>query len=354
MTCTIYIKKLNDLYLNYNKDSLLFETPQEHYNYLVQKLKQLKEEYPNITEDEFMSVFQEGYDNSLQGNSDLIADKYDIINYLKTDYSAEFENFFTGNTMLLLFQDQLNNTPETEENAENNNEKTLTVSLENSLDLGKEFLFTYFKDSSDMSDDFEKIAKSYLVKSLLVDYENGYIVEKNQMNNQIRETQQTLVNQIIQYLKHLDSKSQKGVWITYQGKNFRIGELQNGDVFYQDNSSTGLYEALLPLIKLYLNVQGMTTDALNLIHTNKYKESEYYNAIMAVTLLDNFNSYLKSVVGEKNVDIQNVHQKLNFIDSYFFKSVKFCFAQFLSLFLQLFQFFSKFIEYLCFSFYIYI
>jgi hypothetical protein len=34
--------------------------------------------------------------------------------------------------------------------------------------------------------------------------------------------------------------------------------------------------------------------------------------------LDNFNSYVKSVVGEKNVDIQNVHQKLNFSDSYFF------------------------------------
>lgn len=318
MICTIYIKKLNDLYLNYHKDSLLFETPQEHYNYLVQKLKQLKEEYPDITKDEFMSVFQEGYDNSLQGDPDLIEDKYDIINYLKTDYNAEFDKFFTENTMLLLFQDQLNNTPETEENAENNNEKTLTISLENSLDLGKEFLFTYFKDSSDMSDDFEKIAKSYLVKSLLVDYENGYIVEKNQMNGQIRETQQALVNQIIQYLKHLDSKSQKGVWITYQGKNFRIGELQNGDAFYQDNSSTGLYEALLPLIKLYLNVQGMTTDALNLIHTNKHREPEYYNAIMAVTLLDNFNSYLKSVIGEKNIDIQNVHQKLNFIDSYFF------------------------------------
>jgi hypothetical protein len=40
---------------------------------------------------------------------------------------------------------------------------------------------------------------------------------------------------------------------------------------------------------------------------------------MAVTLLDNFNNYLKSTLGEKNIDIQNVHQKLNFIDSYFFK-----------------------------------
>ena len=30
-------------------------------------------------------------------------DKYDIINYLKTDYNAEFDKFFTENTMLLLF-----------------------------------------------------------------------------------------------------------------------------------------------------------------------------------------------------------------------------------------------------------
>jgi hypothetical protein len=62
----------------------------------------------------------------------------------------------------------------------------------------------------------------------------------------------------------------------------------------------------------------MSTAMLNTIYQNKHKESVYYNAIMAVTLLDNFNNYLKSVFGEKNIDIQNVHQKLNFIDSYFF------------------------------------
>jgi transcription antitermination factor NusA-like protein len=57
---------------------------------------------------------------------------------------------------------------------------------------------------------------------------------------------------------------------------------------------------------------------LNSIHVNKYKEKVYYNAVMAVTLLNNFNNYLKSVLGEKNIDIQNVHQKLNFGDNYFF------------------------------------
>jgi hypothetical protein len=60
---------------------------------------------------------------------------------------------------------------------------TLTESLENALDLGKEFLFTYFKDSTDMKDDFEKIAKNLLVKSFLVDYENGIIVERHQLND---------------------------------------------------------------------------------------------------------------------------------------------------------------------------
>jgi hypothetical protein len=52
-----------------------------------------------------------------------------------------------------------------------------------------------------MSDDFEKIAKSYLVKSFLVDYEGGFIVERSQLNDQIRQTQQHLVNQIVEYLK---------------------------------------------------------------------------------------------------------------------------------------------------------
>jgi hypothetical protein len=85
--------------------------------------------------------------------------------------------------MLLLFNESINNTPTTEENTENNNEKTLTISSENTLDLGKEFLFTYFKDSTDMSDDFEKIAKSYLVKTFLVDYENERIVDKNELND---------------------------------------------------------------------------------------------------------------------------------------------------------------------------
>jgi hypothetical protein len=60
---------------------------------------------------------------------------------------------------------------------------TLTESLENALDLGKEFLFTYFKDSTDMKDDFEKIAKTLLVKSFLVDYDNGIIVERHQLND---------------------------------------------------------------------------------------------------------------------------------------------------------------------------
>jgi hypothetical protein len=57
---------------------------------------------------------------------------------------------------------------------------------------------------------------------------------------------------------------------------------------------------------------------LNTVYQNKYSDPVYYNAIMAVTLLNNFNNYLKSVIGEKNIDIQNVHQKLNYIDSYFF------------------------------------
>jgi hypothetical protein len=124
----------------------------------------------------------------------LIKDKYKIITELKNSFNAEAENFFTAGNMLLIFRDQTNNTPETEEDAENNNEKTLTISLEDILDLGKEFLFTYFKDSTDMSDDFEKIAKSYLVKSFLVDYENERIIEKSQLNDSIRLTQQHLVN----------------------------------------------------------------------------------------------------------------------------------------------------------------
>ena len=318
MICNIYTKKVNDLYSNYFEDSLLFETSQDYFNYLVQKLKQLKEELPNVSEDEFKSILQEGYDNSLQGDTDLIEAKNAIIDEIKTNFPAESKNFFTEGNMLLLFKDQIYNVPETEENYENNNEKTLTVSLENVLDLGKEFLFTYFKDSSDMQDDFEKIAKSYLVKSFLVDYENKYIVERSNLNDQIRNTQQTLVNQIIAYLKQLDGKSQKGIQLTFEGNTFRIGELKNTDVFYQDNSSTGLYEALIPLIRLYLNVQDMSTSMLNDIYQNKYTNPEYYNAIMAVTLLNNFNNYLKSIFGEKNIDIQNVHQKLNFIDSYFF------------------------------------
>ena len=318
MVCNIYTKKLNDLYSNYFEDSLLFETSQDYFNYLVQQLKQLKEELPNVSEDEFKGVLQEGYDGSLQGDTDLIEAKNAIIDEIKTNFPAEAQNFFSEGNMLLLFRDATNNTPLTEDNLENNNEKTLTISLENALDLGKEFLFTYFKDSSDMQDDFEKIAKSYLVKSLLIDYENGYIVERRQINDQVRVTQQELVDKVIDYLKQLDSKSQKGVWITFQGNNFRIGELEFKDVFNQDNSSTGLYEALLPLIKLYLNVQNMSTNMLNSIHQNKYTDPVYYNAIMAITLLNNFNNYLKSVVGEKNIDIQNVHQQLNFTDGYFF------------------------------------
>lgn len=317
MSCNIYTKTIKNLYVNYFKDLLSFNTSSEHFNYLIQKLKQLKEELPNISEDEFKGIFQEGYDNSLQGDSSLIKLKNKIINYLKSHFKAESEKFFTENNMLLLFRDSVNNVPLTEENSENNNEKTLTVSLENLLDLGKEFLFTYFKDSVNMQDDFEKIAKSYLVKSFLIDYENRYIVNKNQINDQVRKTQQTLVDQIITYLKQLDGKSQKGVWITFQGNNFRINELKDTKVFNQDNSSTGLYESLLPLIKLYLNVQDMSTTMLNSIYKHKNEDSVYYNAIMSVTLLDNFNNYLKSVFGEKNIDIQNVHQKLNFINSYF-------------------------------------
>jgi hypothetical protein len=40
---------------------------------------------------------------------------------------------------------------------------------------------------------------------------------------------------------------------------------------------------------------------------------------MAVTLLKNYNSYLKSIFG-KNLDIQNSYQGLNFEDSYFFNT----------------------------------
>ena len=318
MACDLYTKKLSDLYSNYFEESLMFETSQDCFNYLVQQLRQLKEELSDLSEDEFKGVLQEGYDDSLRGDSDLIEAKNAIIQEIKNNFPAESQRFFTEGNMVLLFRDATNNTPVTEDNAENNNEKTLTVSLETVLDLGKEFLFTYFKDSTDMSDDFEKIAKSYLVKSFLVDYEGGFIVERSQLNDQIRQTQQYLVNQVVEYLKQVDGKSQKGVWIDFQGKNFRISDLETTDVFRQDHTSTGLYEALLPLIKLHLNVQGMSTSMLNDIYQNKHKEPIYYNAVMAVTLLDNFNNYLKSVFGEKNLDIQNVHQKLNFIDSYFF------------------------------------
>ena len=227
MVCDVYTKKLNDFYSKYFEDSLMFETSQDYFTYLIQKLKQLKEELRNISEDEFKGILQEGYDDSLQGDPDLISAKNAIIDEIKTNFPAESQRFFTEGNMVLLFKNATNNTPITEDNAENNNEKTLTISLEDILDLGKEFLFTYFKDSTDMSDDFEKIAKSYLVKSFLVDYDNEFVVEKSQVNNQIRQTQQHLVNQIIEYLKQVDGKSQKGVWLDFQGKSFRINELEN-------------------------------------------------------------------------------------------------------------------------------
>ena len=134
MECSIYAKKLNDLYSNYFEDSLLFETSQDYFNYLTQQLKQLKEELSNISENEFKGVLQEGYDDSLQGDSNLINAKNAIIEEIKTNFPAESQNFFTEGNMLLLFRDSVNNTPVTEDNAENNNEKTLTISLEDALD----------------------------------------------------------------------------------------------------------------------------------------------------------------------------------------------------------------------------
>jgi hypothetical protein len=50
-----------------------------------------------------MGVLQEGYDNSLQGDSDLIDMKNDIISEIKIKYKAEAYNFFTETNMLLLF-----------------------------------------------------------------------------------------------------------------------------------------------------------------------------------------------------------------------------------------------------------
>jgi hypothetical protein len=145
MVCNIYTKKLHDIYSDYFENSWLFETSQDYFNYLVQKLKQLKEELPNISEEEFKSILQEGYDNGLQGDTDLIESKNAIIDEIKTNFPAESQRFFTEGNMVLLFKDATNNTPITEDDAENNNEKTLTISLEDILDLGKEFLFTYFK-----------------------------------------------------------------------------------------------------------------------------------------------------------------------------------------------------------------
>ena len=317
-SCSPFAKKVDELYSDYWETSVSFESSQDHFNYLITKLKQLKSE---LSENEFRSILQEGYDDSLQGDTDLIDTKAFIIDSLKTDFPAEAQKFFTEGNMLLLWNEGTNNEPVSDDSAvqDNNNEMTLTESLENALDLGKEFLFTYFKDSTDMKDDFEKIAKNLLVKSFLVDYENGIIVEKHQLNDQIRSTQQNLVNQIIDYLKQLDGKSQKGIYVTLNGTTYRISNLPSTDVFYDDHSSTGLWEALQPVLKLYLNVFDMSTSMLNEIHKNKYNDQAYYDAIMAVTLLKNYNSYLKSIFG-KNLDIQNSYQGLNFEDSYFFNT----------------------------------
>jgi hypothetical protein len=39
MACSLYSKKLRDFYANYAEESLLFETSQDYFNYLTQKLK---------------------------------------------------------------------------------------------------------------------------------------------------------------------------------------------------------------------------------------------------------------------------------------------------------------------------
>jgi hypothetical protein len=105
MVCNIYTKKLHDIYSDYFENSWLFETSKDYFNYLVQKLKQLKEELPNISEEEFKSILQEGYDNGLQGDTDLIESKNAIIDEIKTNFPAESKNFFTEGNMLLLFKD---------------------------------------------------------------------------------------------------------------------------------------------------------------------------------------------------------------------------------------------------------
>lgn len=131
----VYTKKLNDFYTSYFEDSWEFETSQEYFNYLVQKLKQLKEELPDISENEFKGILQEGYDDSLQGYPDLIDSKNAIIEEIKTSFPAESQRFFTEDNMVLLFKDATNNTPVIEEYTQNDNVKTLTISLENALAL---------------------------------------------------------------------------------------------------------------------------------------------------------------------------------------------------------------------------
>ena len=145
-SCSPFAKKVDEFYSDYWETSESFKSSQEHFNYLVTKLKQLKSE---LSENEFRSILQEGYDDSLQGDTDLIDTKAFIIDFLKDHFQAEAQKFFTEGNMLLLWNEGTNNEPVSEDSAvqDNNNEMTLTESLENALDLGKEFLFTYFKAS---------------------------------------------------------------------------------------------------------------------------------------------------------------------------------------------------------------
>lgn len=174
-------------------------------------------------------------------------------------------------------------------------------------DAGKEFITNAFGLAHEVSGAFQRKAKQNLFDCLFVNRGSlttqalGQVPNTTALNNNVRTYQTQLLRDITNYLLEIKSKAEK---LKFDDEIDAI--LRNPEMYDVKNNYTGVLEKLQDIIDTYIKkpLEG-NTDALRQTYnesrsltsliTDKTKANNQLKAFYAVTLLENFDTYMHLV-----------------------------------------------------------
>ena len=249
-----------------------------------------------LSSDEFLTQCKDYFNTKLKE----IADNYnltkvnDIINslmkvldfYSLTELGADFFNFNSLKNNLL----QINRGIVTDNSRTTASTKLIERVVTNLdiNDISDEFLLKSYGEAIDVRLQAQQLFNELLVNHMLLDRENGRVINSTSLNQSIKMLQEKLLNNIYRYLKL-----------------YRIEDIKEIPMYNEEGEYTNALEVLKQTLNRELTFSSQTLlDLRRKSFDGNKKAKAQLLAYNSKVLLDNFDTYVRLKFG-KNIEIQN-------------------------------------------------